>query len=327
MSTATTTHEAGTAPGTASGTLRGTLWVVWRRHRAALLTGILATLAACALFSYQRIGLMDFLGGQAAGADGGGDEFRNRFGGAFGTDIQFLQFVPLIVATFLGAPLISSELERGTLQLVTTQSVSRGRWLATTLALPLTVVAACTTLLSLVFQWLWSPAHELVVGGDWLSSGPFDVTGPVLVAKTLFLTACGVALGKLIKRIIPAMLATAFTVGAVSVIWGNKVRPKLGTLRDLTYPVNGEGTGVPRGAVQMDDWVATADGRLFGFGTCVDDAHPDACRAAKGIVNHVTQYYDFHQMPGMQWLGAGILLALTALVLAFVVWRALRRPL
>ncbi|MER7988563.1 ABC transporter permease [Streptomyces noursei] len=327
MSTATTTPDAGTVAGTTSGPLRGTVWLVWRRHRAALLTGILVTLAACALFSYQRIGLMDFLGGKTADPESLQEEFRNRFAGAFQADIQFLQAVPLIVAAFLGAPLISSELERGTLQLVTTQSVSRGRWLASTLAVPLTLVAACTVLLSLVFQWLWSPAHELVVSGDWLNSGPFDITGPVLVAKTLFLTACGIALGKLIKRMIPAMLATAFTVVVVNVIWGDKVLPKLGTLHDVTHPINGDSPGVPRGAVQMDDWVATADGRLFGFSTCVHDAHPDACRAAKGIVNHVTQYYDFDQMPGMQWLGAGILLALTALVLAFVVWRARRRPL
>ncbi|MEI5136599.1 hypothetical protein RB199_35795 [Streptomyces libani] len=41
----------------------------------------------------------------------------------------------------------------------------------------------------------------------------------------------------------------------------------------------------------------------------------------------MTQYFDYGQMAGMQWRGAGILLALTVAVLAFVVWRAHRRPL
>ncbi|MER6048045.1 ABC transporter permease subunit [Streptomyces sp. NPDC001793] len=327
MSAVTTAHEAAAVGGTASGPLRGTLWLVWRRHRAALLTGILVTLAACALFSYQRIGLMGFLGGHDAGGATLDEEFRNRFGSAFNGDLQFLELVPVLVAVFLGAPLISSELERGTLRLVTTQSVGRGRWLAATLALPLAVVTVCTVLLSAVFQWLWSPAHTLVVGGDWLNSGPFDVTGPVLVAKTLFLTACGVALGKLIKRVVPAMLATAVAAAAFAVVWGAKVRPALGTLRSTTYPYHGDGPHLAADAVRMDDWVATADGRLFGFGTCVHDAHPDACRAKLGIVDHVTQYFSYDQMPGMQWFGAGILLALTAVVLAFVVWRARRRPL
>ncbi|SHL04982.1 ABC transporter permease [Streptomyces yunnanensis] len=327
MSTATTTHEAGTGGGTASGPLRGTLWLVWRRHRAALLTGILVTLAACALFSYQRIGLMDFLGGKDAGTEALQEDFRSRFGSAFSSDIQFLQVVPVIVAVFLGAPLISAELERGTLRLVTTQSVGRGRWLAATLALPLTAVVVCTTLLSVVFQWLWTPARSLVVGGDWLSSGPFDVTGPVLVAKTLFLTAVGIALGKLIKRVVPAMLVTAFTAAAVSLVWGEKVRPLLGTAHSTTYPYNGNGPDLASDAVRIDDWVATADGRLFGFSTCVHDAHPDACRAKLGIVHRVTEYFSYDQMAGMQWLGTAALLALTALVLAFVVWRARRRPL
>ncbi|MGG2462487.1 ABC transporter permease [Streptomyces sp. RGM 3693] len=327
MSTATTTHEVGAGAATASGPLRGTLWLVWRRHRSALLTGILVTLAACAVFSYQRIGLMGFLGGKSAGGEALQTEFQSRFGPTFSSDIQFLQMVPVIVAVFLGAPLIAAELERGTLQLVTTQSVSRGRWLAATLALPLGIVTACTTLVSLVFTWLWMPAHSLVVTGDWLNSGPFDLTGPVLVAKTLFLTACGIALGKLIKRVVPAMLATAFTAAAVSVVWDEKVRPKLGTLHNITYPYNGNGPSLAPDAIRMDDWVATADGRLFGFSTCVHDAHPDACRAKMGIVNRVTQYISYDQMPGMQWLGAGILLALTVLVLAFVVWRARRRPL
>ncbi|KUL47753.1 transmembrane transport protein [Streptomyces sp. NRRL F-4489] len=326
--TTATTPEAGTGRAPAgSGALHGTLWLVWRRHRTALLAGVLATLAACAVFSYQRIGLMGFLGGHDAGADALADEFRTRFGSDFQGDIGFLQYVPVVVAVFLGAPLIASELERGTVHLVTTQSVGRGRWLATTLALPLTLVTACTTLLALVFQWLWTPARSLVVGGDWLNSGPFEVTGPVLAAKTLFLTACGIALGKLIKRVVPAMLATAFTAAAVSVVWGEKIVPLLGTPRRLVYPYDGDGPRLPSDAVNFDDWVATADGRLYGFGTCVHDANPDACRAKLGIVNHVTEYFSYDQMAGMQWRAAGILLALAAAVLAFVVWRARRRPL
>ncbi|MFK0291732.1 ABC transporter permease subunit [Streptomyces sp. NPDC090442] len=327
MTTATTHLKTAASPSTGTGPLRGVLWLVWRRHRAALLAGILVTLAACALFSYQRIGLVEFLGGQNVTREAFHEDFQRGYASMFNGDLQFLQLIPVAVAVFLGAPLISSELERGTLQLVTTQSVSRGRWLAATLALPLTVVTVCTALLATVFQWLWSPAHTLVVGGDWLHSGPFDVTGPMLAAETLFLTACGIALGKLIKRTVPAMLTTAVTAMVLSVVWSEKLMPKLGTLRSITHPVNGDAPALPNGSVQMDDWVATADGRLFGFSTCVHDAHPDACRADKGIVNHVTQYLSFDQMPGMQWLGAGILLALTAAVLAFVVWRARRRPL
>lgn len=254
------------------------------------------------------------------------DEFQNSFGTMLKNDIQFLELLPVLAGIFLGAPLIAGEQERGTVKLVTTQSVSRGRWIAATLGLPLALVALCTTLLSAAFTWLWSPAHALVADGDWLESGAFDTTGPVPVAKTLFLTACGIALGMLIKRVTAAMAATVVLTALVSVVWTEKVRPLLGTLRSVSYPYDGDGPRLPAAAVRIDDWVSTADGKLYGFGTCVH-GDAEACRAKLGIVNRVTQYFDYGQMAGMQWLGAGILLALAAVILSFVVWQAHRRPL
>ncbi|MFE0193236.1 ABC transporter permease subunit [Streptomyces sp. NPDC058989] len=341
MSRTGTTHDAVAAapaagppaPATADNRrralLRGLPWLVWHRHRAFLRTGLLVTAAACALFAYQRIGVTEFLDLKGATPDADGEllnDFRNHFHSAFDLDVEFLQFLPLFVGIFLGAPLIASEQEHGTLKLVTTQSVSRGRWIAATLGLPLALAALCTGLLSAAFTWLWTPARNLALGGDWLAGGAFDTTGPIPVATTLFLTACGIAIGMLVKRTVPAMAATAVFAVVASLIWSEKVRDRLGTPRSVSYPYNGEGPDLPLGSVRIDDWVSTADGRLYGYGTCID-GDAEACRARLGIVNRVTQYFDYEQMAGMQWLGAGILLALTAVVLAFVVWRAHRRPL
>lgn len=310
--------------------LRGLPWLVWRRHRALLRTAALLTVAGCALFAYQRLGLMDFLhanGSSPAGGERTVGDFQSKFGTMFSNHSWALQSLPVLAGIFLGAPLIAGEQEHGTVKLVTTQSVSRTRWIAATLGLPLAAATACTTLLSAAFTWLWSPAHNLAMGGDWLQGGPFEATGPIPVARTLFLTACGIALGMLIKRVVPAMAATFAFAVVVDVIWSEKVRNQLGTLRSVSYPYNGDGPDLPLGAVRIDDWVSTADGKLYGFSTCVHDHAPDACRAKLGIVNRVTQYFDYGQMPQMQWLGTGILLALTAAVLAFIVWRAQRRPL
>lgn len=41
--------------------LHGLPWVVWRRHRATLLAGLVITVVGGALFAYQRIGVMDFV--------------------------------------------------------------------------------------------------------------------------------------------------------------------------------------------------------------------------------------------------------------------------
>lgn len=309
--------------------LHGLPWLVWRRHRALLRTGLLITVAGSAAFAYQRIGLMDFLHAKGASAAAGSQvstDFQNTFGTTFSRDIQVLQLLPVLAGMFLGAPLIAGEQELGTLKLVTTQSASRGRWIAATLGLPLALVVLCTTLLSAAFTWLWSPAHALVSDGNWLESGAFDTTGPVPVATALFLTSCGIALGVLIKRVTAAMAATAVLAVAAGVIWDEKLRPLLGTLRSVSYPFNGDGPSLPAASVRIDDWVSTADGKLYGFGTCTT-GDTEACRAKLGIVNRVTQYFDYGQMAGMQWLGAGILLALAAVILALVVWRAHRRPL
>ncbi|MFH8683990.1 ABC transporter permease subunit [Streptomyces lydicus] len=317
------------APAPRRALLRGLPWVVWHRHRTLLRIALLTTVAGCALFAYQRTGVLDFLHTKGSAPDADGrllDEFQSSFGPMFNRDLQFMEALPFLVGVFLGAPLIAGEREHGTIRLVTTQSVSRGRWIAAALGLPLAVTAACSALLSAAFTWLWSPAHDLVSGGEWLQSGPFDATGPVPVAKTLFLAACGIALGMLTKRVVPAMAATAVFGFAFSVVWAEQVRNRLGTLRSVSYPYDGDGPHLPLGSVRIDDWVSTADGKLYGFGTCVG-SDSEACRARLGIVNRVTQYFDFGQLPGMQWLGAGILLALTAAVLALVVWRAHRRPL
>ncbi|GAU68671.1 cobalt transport protein [Streptomyces sp. NBRC 110611] len=332
--TAATTTETTAAPSRTL--LRGLPWLVWHRHRSFLRLALLATVAGCALFVYQRFGLMDFLHvkGSSAGTQAAShpadeqllNEFRNHFGELIEKSASFLQYVPVIAGVFLGAPLIASEQEHGTLKLVSTQSAGQGRWLAVTLALPLAVVTVCTTLLSAAFTWLWAPAHNLAMDGDWLVGGAFDSTGPVPVAKALFLTACGIAIGMLIKRVVPAMAVTALLAFVFSVIWAEKVRDHLGTLRSLSYPYDAGGPDLPLSSVRIDEWLSTAGGKLYGIGTCTG-ADGDACRAKLGIVNRTTQYFDYGQMPGMQWLGAGILLALTAVVLAFVVWWARRRPL
>jgi ABC-type transport system involved in multi-copper enzyme maturation permease subunit len=288
----------------------------------------LITLAGCALFAYQRIDVMDYLAAHGSTPDSKGRllmEFQDKFNGLFGGDTQFLTLLPVLTAVFLGAPLIAGEQESGTIKLVTTQSAGRTRWIAATLGLPLAVAVLCTAALTAAFTWLWSPAHELAMFGDWLAGGAFESTGPVLVSMTLFLTSCGVAIGMLVKRVVPAMAVTAVVGMVTTVVWSEKVRVHLGTLRDRVHPYDGPSPGIPRGAVQVDNWVATADGKLFGFGTCSNGGK--ACLAKKGIVNRVDQYFDYSQMAGMQWLGAGILLALTAAVLVFVVWRAHRRPL
>ncbi|GAA3191171.1 MULTISPECIES: ABC transporter permease subunit [Streptomyces] len=311
------------------GLLHGLPWLVWRRHRTALATGLIITVLLSAYFAYQHFAVVDFV--QQYGSRAGEKttvKFGEEFGPAFRGGAMLLQFLPALIGLFLGAPLIAGEQEHGTIRLVATQSVSRGRWIAATLALPLTVVVLCTTALSMTYRWMWLPARSIAFQGDWLMSGPFDVTGPMLPAMALFYAVCGITLGMLLKRMLTAMVALVVFMGVFSINW-SRLTEHLAPLRHAFAPLE-QTPSIAADSIYMDNWIATADGKLYGIGTCIDEpseAAIDACRAKMGITQEVTDYFAFDQMAGMQWRGSLILLAASVLILAFVAWRAHRRPL
>ncbi|MFH8403567.1 ABC transporter permease subunit [Streptomyces sp. NPDC018019] len=325
--------RAGKEAAVPRGLLHGTTWLVWRRHRGTFLTGLAITALTCAVFIYQRIGLMDFLEAHphTMGVSPREDgellmKFQDTFSSPFNRDITWLKWVPLLLGVFVGVPLIAAEQEQGTIRLATTQSVSRGRWIAAKLGVPLTLVFVCTSLMSAAFTWLWEPAHELAAFGDWYNGGPLEVTGPVPVAQALFLTVVGIAVGMLLRRVVASMALLLVLGFGFSIIWSERVRPLLAPLRRKLYPSGQDDPRLPGGAVRIDDWLATADGKLFGYGTCNNDPG-EACRAKYGIVNRAVDYYGYDQMAGMQWAATGILVALTVAVTVFIVGWARRRPL
>ncbi|MFH9423687.1 ABC transporter permease [Streptomyces sp. NPDC017529] len=325
--------SAGSKASTARpGLLHGTTWLVWRRHRGTFLVAFAVTALACAAFAYQRPGVMDFLTAHPyrtmASAQRDGDplmKFQDAFSSMFSSDTSLLLSVPIAFGVFLGAPLIAAEQEQGTLRLAATQSVTRGRWIAAKLAVPLAVVFVCTSLMSAAFTWMWEPAHELAAFGDWYHGGILETTGPAPVARALLFTVVGIAVGMLLRRVIASMaVALVFGYG-FNIVWEAKVLPLLAPLRRIVFPYDEEGM-LPGGAVSMDTWLATADGRVFGIGNCTD-GDTEACRAQLGIVNRAIDYYGYDQMAGIQWLDAGLLVALAAAVTVFIVWWARRRPL
>ncbi|WP_030617243.1 ABC transporter permease subunit [Streptomyces sclerotialus] len=326
MSTLTGTKKTADAATTGRdrGPLRGMAWLVWRRNRAAFLLLAAVTVVVCAYCLYHRAGVLDFVaryGNDARYAEKFDEAYKPVFDRLFA-----LSGLPALLAVFLGAPLISGEQEHGTVRLATTQSVTRTRWIAVTVALPMLVVLVCTTLVSLAFTALWSPASRLVNYGDWLGGTIFDITGPVPVATALFLTSCGIALGLLVRRVVPAMLLTLVAAFGTSIAW-SYLRTRLATPHSLTGPASGDYPDIPDGAINFDQWLGTADGRLLGYGTCVDAKNEAACYADHGIVHKIVEYFSLDQMAGMQWRGAGLLLVLTVLFVAFIVQWTRRRPL
>ncbi|MEU3393132.1 ABC transporter permease [Streptomyces albidoflavus] len=305
--------------------LRGLPWLVARQHRATALGVLAAVAVGCALLVQQRFalaGLLDRAGWPAKEVP------QPVVGGSLHGYLTLgFSALPVALAVFVGAPLISGDQEQGTAQLVTTQSVTRRQWLLAKLTWSYSLALLAAVPLGLLHTWYWEP-HRSLMPHEWIEGAVFDSTGPMLPAFALFLTAVGVTVGLLTRRVFVAMTATFALALAVEMAW-DRVRTELAPSRMFTYPLDTDLPARLSEAYELDRWVGSADGRLYGWGSCAEEteAASEACLREKGIVNDVIEYLGYDQMPAMQWTGTGILLGGTVLLTAFVVVRVGRRPL
>ncbi|MFG2617325.1 ABC transporter permease [Streptomyces sp. NPDC048507] len=308
--------------------LRGLAWLMARQHRTALIACAAAVVLGTAWIAYQRGAMLDSL--HAAGWPGknGADldgSLTNRIANDLNSAGASLAFLPTLLGVFLGAPLISADLENGTARLATTQSVSRTRWLAWKLGFALALAAVTAGVLGLAYAWWWRAAGPFT-GRDWLTGPVFEVTGPTGVATALFTTSLGILAGALLRRTVASMACT-FVVSGLALIAAEEFRTLLATPRRLTYPFGGVRPALLDQVPVVDEWIATASGKLYGWGTCVHDSAPESCRASLGIVNSVADYYGKDQMAGMQWGAAAVFTALAGALIGLLLWRARRRAL
>ncbi|MEV0781586.1 ABC transporter permease [Streptomyces sp. NPDC050423] len=304
--------------------LRGLNWLFVRQHRATLLGVLALVVLASAWILYQRADLartLDAVGWPEKEAP------QQPLGRQYDYLSTLLNAIPVVLAVFLGAPLIAADQENGTAQLATTQSVTRGRWLAAKCAWGLSVALLAGAVLSLCFTIWWKP-YRSVFDAPWLEGSVFDNTGPMLPALCVFLTAAGITIGVLVRRLLASMVVTFVFSVVVQVAWG-ELREHLAASRMVSYPLDQDIPARLSESYELDRWVGSADGHLYGWGSCAEatEKATAACLKEKGIVNNVMEYLGYDQMAAMQWTGAGILLAGTALLTAFTLWRVSRRPL
>ncbi|MFJ1957660.1 ABC transporter permease [Streptomyces microflavus] len=305
--------------------LRGLPWLVVRQHRTALACILGLTVLGALWIVYQRhelVQLLDAAGWPEKEVRHAVDDTRG-----YGYTTALLGGLPLLLALFIGAPLIAGDRENGTVQLVTTQSVTRRQWLIAKLGLAYTLALVSGLVLSAVFTWWWEP-HRSFFLSQWIEGPVFDNTGPVLPAMLLFMTAAGITIGTLVRRVLPAMVVTFLFTVMAGFVW-DEFRVLLGSTRMFTYPLDTELPARFAESYEVDRWVGNANGELFGWGTCAEatEKAQNACMKEHGIINSVIEYIDYAQMAAMQWTAAGILLAGTAILTAFVLWRVSRRPL
>ncbi|MGQ4334452.1 ABC transporter [Streptomyces hayashii] len=309
-------------------------WLVWRQHRAAFWTIIVATVLCAAWIAYQRGRMMDLLatyGFPAKNLSEAASQFEPYIN-AFTSVTTGLTAIPIMLGVLLGAPLLAGDLESGTSKLIAAQSVSRNRWLATKLGLAGLLAVVTTVTLSAVFAWWWNPIKSHNTDIDWTSSDFFNTTGPVPVALSLLSVFGGVLIGVVLRRTLVAMVVTlGFTV-ALQAVWGHFTL-SLGNVVTATSKHVSAGTpitfpDVPRTAAGLDVSYVTGSGKLLDLNTCtqtLDERATELCMKKADIVGASIDYVPISQMSAMQWFGSSILFALTAGVVAFLFFWGRRR--
>jgi hypothetical protein len=153
----------------------------------------------------------------------GGHDSALQSGGA--QTVSSLMFVvPALLGVFVGAPLISRELETGTFRFAWTQGVGRTRWALSTLVLPALLLTAATGAFTALFWWYFRPFLADGQVSEFLPLA-FGLLGVAFAAWTLFAFALAAFTGTLLRRTIPAMAVTLIVYIVLAIATATVIRP------------------------------------------------------------------------------------------------------
>jgi ABC-type transport system involved in multi-copper enzyme maturation permease subunit len=332
------------------------IWFTWRQFRTPIwiTAGALAVIAVLlAVTGHNLADQWSSSGAASCRADCGSairDFLQQATTGANAVVYEFtlilVYLVPALIGIFWGAPLLARELEAGTHRLAWNQSVTRGRWLATKLAVTGAASAATAGLLSwAVGAWAHHVDHAKY---HWISPQTYGARGIVPVGYALFALALGTTLGMLIRRAVPAMVATlaGYAVAVASMpLW---IRAHLLPAKHTATPLDlsrvaefsmtrgGAAMRVVSGAVPGNAWILsnrtiTPDGGVFTGPAdpryCGDGQGAKACLhwiGTLGLRQDLTYQPGSHLWP-LQWIETGIFVAAAALLTTFCFWWVRRR--
>jgi hypothetical protein len=271
MTTATTTTGPGTTAARRAVPWRSIGWVTLRQRRGAMigvsvLLGLIAVylvimaiiqnhayaaVTAChpaAAVKCQRLA-QDF-----SSTYWGGHNSALQSGGA--QTVSSLMFVvPVLLGVFVGAPLISRELDTGTFRFAWTQGAGRTRWALSTLVLPALLLTAVTGAFTALFYWYFRPFLADGQVSEFLPLA-FALLGVAFAAWTLFAYALAAFTGTLFRRTVPAMAVTLIVYIVLAIGTATTIRAH------YQAPVTESGWNQPSGAGWViSSWIKAPDGQ------------------------------------------------------------------
>ncbi len=316
-------------------------WLTWRQHRweaacvaaLVLVVGVgvvLLTVAGSGLASDIARNCQPDSHGVVPNACGSLQaEFSVNFQPKWWWVVAVGVVLPALIGMFVGAPLITREVENGTHLMVWTQGVTRRRWFLSRIGLVVIGVAAGAGALAMVAQGWFTMQRTLGSTLNISQWDGFEIGPPVVIVYTLFALALGIAAGAAIRRTVPAMAATlvgfiAARVAIAQLARPNYLPPLINSGRVLDQPGNGP-LIVPDGIYQSSAWsvgnpvLLNPAGKPIPSGFCVG--------SGPGCFSHVTAVLKYQ--PGDRfWLFQGIeaaIFAALAIALIAIAYRLVMR--
>jgi hypothetical protein len=207
-------------------------WVSWRHHRVAL-GGVAVFLGALAVWLWTAgLQLHHAYAAAAACHPSSSGACQNLINAFQATNVILkggfvLQALPALIGAFVGAPMLAREIETGTFRYAWTQGFGRRRWTVAKLVLIGVAVAAIAGAFSVLVSWYYQPYLAPGRLYDPTSALPhwlFDLRGVAFAAWTLAAFAIGAFAGMLIRRVVPAIVATLASYTVLAVVVGDVLR-------------------------------------------------------------------------------------------------------
>ena len=258
----------------------------------------------------------------------GGHSSSLQSGGA--QTVSTLMFVvPVLLGAFVGAPLISRELDTGTFRFAWTQGAGRTRWAISTLVLPALLLTAVTGAFTALLWWYFRPFLADGQVSEFLPLA-FGLLGVAFAAWTLFAYALAAFTGTLLRRTIPAMAVTLIVYIVLAIAAATAIRPH------YAAPVAEEGWNQGGGAGWViSGWIEAPNGQHVSQ-AAVNSLVPASVQNSQSpdafttwLASHGYTMWQSVQPDSRFWqfqlIEGGWLLLLSALLIGGAVWLIRRR--
>jgi ABC-2 family transporter len=323
---------------------RRLLWVTWRRYRTTL-AAVVGLLALVSVYLVIRGNQMRtaYAAAQAcrprsaASCRFAFENFHNVYANV-GFLGALLIWVPAVIGSFAGAPLLARELETGTFRFAWTQGVGRLRWLVAHLVPATLGVAVTSGAFGALVTWY---DHPLVTSGiePRLHTSEFPLTGVAVVGWALVAYALGVLVGLVSRRVVPALAVTlgvwtGLAFLAATVLRGHYRGPLVTRSLQLPgsdLPVRQWWThgGVEASGAQLNQalravGVSLNGGGNFQAGPGSATIDPVQYLLSHGYIQWTSYQPDSRYWP-FQWIEFGWLAGLSLALLAIALWMVRRR--